>query len=184
MHKLLKLCLLPNVSKILEKVVHSRLYSFIEKHDILYDNQYGFRPKRSTIDAITKLVSDVITATDNRKYCLSVYLDLSKAFDTINHKILLKKLQYYGVRGKALDWFESYLHQRKQYVSYKGEKSSVMEVSYGVPQGSVLGPLLFVLYSNDMPKCLNKCQSVLFADDTTLTPHWCQSCRIASSRQQ
>ena len=160
--------LLSNISKILEKVVHKRLYSFITKHDILYDGQYGFRSKHSTIDALTEFVANVLPVLDNGGNCLAVYLDLSKAFDTIKHSILLAKLEHYGIRGKALDWFKSYLAQRRQYVSYGGVCSNTKSVEYGVPQGSVLGPLLFILYSNDLAITLKNCHTILFADDTTI----------------
>ena len=101
--------LLSNISKLLERVVHDRLYSFLTKYNVLYDSQYGFRPKGSTIDAITEFTSELLPTLDINEKCLSVYLDLSEAFDTINHNILLKKLEYYGIRGMALEWFRSYL---------------------------------------------------------------------------
>ena len=142
--------------------------SFLNKHDILSSDQYEFRCKRSTIDAITKFASDVLLSQDRKDYYLSVNLDLSKAFDTINHDILFKKLHHYGVRGKALEWLRSYLDQRQQYVSYMGQHSDTLGVSYGITQGSVLGLLLFILYTNDLSKSLLHCKTVLFADDTTV----------------
>ena len=106
------------MSKVLEKVVHNRLYSFLINNSILYEKQYGFRPKRSTIDAITEFTAGILRSLDRKKQCLSIYLDLSKAFDTINHSILLSKLKYYEIKGKPLEWFWSYLEQRKQFVSH------------------------------------------------------------------
>ena len=160
--------LLSNISKIMEKVVHKRLYSFLMTHDILYRNQFGFRSKHSTVDAVTKFTSDVLKSLDMKQHCLGVFLDLSKAFDTINQNILLQKLAHYGIRGNALNWFESYLADRQQYVCYKGIKSETCSVQYGVPQGSVLGPILFILYTNDIPYSITHGQTVLFADDTTV----------------
>ena len=108
---------------------------------------------------------------------LSVFLDLSKAFDTIDHRILLNKLHYYGIRGLSLEWFKSYLFQRKQYVTYKNNSSEMLNIDCGVPQGSVLGPLLFIIYSNDLPKSIKTCNSILFADDTTV-------CKVGSDINQ
>ena len=160
--------LLPSISKLLEKIVHKRLYFFLELNKILFDNQFGFRQKHSTIDAVTKFVTETCTSLDNNESTLAVYLDLSKAFDTIDHTILLNKLEFYGIRGQALDWFSSYLYQRKQFVHYMGNDSHVETIKCGVPQGSVLGPLLFIIYTNDLPGCLNLTKSILFADDTTI----------------
>ncbi len=168
--------LLPCLSKILEKVIHKRLYHFLNTQDIFYPSQYGFRPKHSTINAVTEFVYNVMKSRDNKDYIGSVFLDLSKAFDTINHITLLYKLQHYGVRGLALEWFRSYLTGRKQYVSFKGKNSSKMDITCGVPQGSVLGPLLFIIYTNDLPNSLLYSKSILFADDTTL---FCSSPNIA-----
>jgi len=160
--------LLPIISKILEKIMHKRLSGFLSSQGILYPSQYGFRNKHSTIHAVNEFVNDTIDSFEKKQCTLGVFLDLSKAFDTIDHKILLSKLECYGVRGIALDWFRNYLQNRKQYVQFKDSKSTVHNIPCGVPQGSVLGPLLFIIYTNDLPNCLSLCKAILFADDTTV----------------
>ena len=122
----------------------------------------------STIDAIIDLTADVLPSLDKRVQCIDVYLDLSKAFDMINHGMLIKKLEYYGIRGKVLEWFKSYLYQRRQYVEYKGVQSEIKHTECSVPQGSVLGPLLFIIYSNDLPHSFQYCETIVFADGTTV----------------
>ena len=159
------------MSKIAEKLIHKRLVTFLGKNNILYSNQYGFRSGHSTINAVTKFVVDCIKSIDDKESTLAVFLDLSKAFDAIDHRLLLDKLEFYGVRGKALEWFANYLSDRKQYVTYNGVTSNLHTVRCGVPQGSVLGPLLFIIYSNDLPDILNITKAILFADDTTVTHH-------------
>ncbi len=160
--------LLPSLSKILEKIVHHRLYSFCKTQNILYPNQYGFRPNHSTIHAISKFIANVQTYREQNNFTISVLLDLSKAFDTIDHDILIRKLDHYGVRGLPLEWFRSYLTGRTQYVTYKNKISDFQNITCGVPQGSVLGPLLFIIYTNDLPNSMNTSQCILFADDTTV----------------
>ena len=144
------------------------LYYFLTHNKILYDRQYGFRPARSTTDAITEFTTDALPCLDKRENCISVYLDLSKAFDTINHNIMLSKLEYYGIRGKTLEWLKSYLANRRQYVDYRGTHSEIKQIEYGAPQGSVMGPLLFIIYSNDIPHSITYSKTILFADDTTV----------------
>ena len=155
-------------SKILEKVVYQMLFNFLNTNNALFSSQYGFRKNHSTINAVTELVSHVIKAMNRKENTISVFLDLSKAFDTVNHNILLRKLEFYGIRGIALEWFKHYLTGRKQYVLYNNTQSSKQYITCGVPQGSVLGPLLFLVYINDIPNCLKYSKSIVFADDTTI----------------
>ena len=126
--------------------MYNRIISYLEKFSILYNNQFGFRSKHSTIHALLLLTDKIQRSIDNGTYSCGIFLDLSKAFDTVDHKILLTKLEYYGIRGVVNDWFASYLSNRRQFVSCFGTDSDYHTVSCGVPEGSVLGPLLFLLY--------------------------------------
>ena len=161
--------ILPPISKILEKIVCNRLIHFLDKYDVLYRHQYGFRQKHSTIHPILQLLTDIADANDKttRDVTLSVFLDLSKVFDTINHDILLKKLHFYGIRGVPNSWFANYLSNRKQFTEINNCKSALTNVSTGVPQGSILGPILFLLYINDINNC-TLLNLLSFADDTTI----------------
>ena len=143
------------------------MYAFITKYNILYEYQFGFRRKHSTNHAIITLVDRLTKALDSGKMVIGVFLDLKKAFDTVNHSILLKKLYQYGIRGSCLNWIKSYLQNRSQYVYYNKTKSNIEPISCGVPQGSILGPLLFVLYINDIKSISKKLFTLLFADDTS-----------------
>uniref|UniRef100_A0A3P9M519 Reverse transcriptase domain-containing protein n=1 Tax=Oryzias latipes TaxID=8090 RepID=A0A3P9M519_ORYLA len=160
--------MLPQLSKILEKMFITRLNSFIEKHKILDEGQYGFRSNRSTSLALMNVIENITNAIDNKKHVIGVFIDLKKAFDTINHCILIHKLDRYGIRGLVLDWIRSYLSNRKQFVKVDGACSQCLDIVCGVPQGSVLGPILFILYINDLFQVSNKLRLVLFADDTNL----------------
>ena len=153
------------LSKVFEKVMHSRLLNFLDYHKILIGNHFGFRKLHSSYMALVLMMDQVTQALDNEK---KGYRYLSKAFDTVNHAILLDELHHYGARGNALDWFRNYLSNRKQYVSYNGVSSSTKLITCGVPQGYILGILLFLVYINDLYNVCCESVPVLFADDTNL----------------
>ena len=159
---------LSQFNKIFEKLLLDRFVKFVNSHSIISQNQFGFQKCKSTEDAISFFLDDVSESFSQKKYFGSVFCDLSKAFDCVDHEILLHKLSCYGFRGTVLKLIRSYLTNRKQYTIVNNTKSSVESITHGVPQGSILGPFFFILFINDFQKCLQKSKCVLFADDSTI----------------
>ena len=138
--------MLPSISKVFEKVVYKQVYEYFQTNELLYKSQYGFRADHSTELASLELCDRILKNLDDVKVPITIFLDLSKAFDTLDHEILLAKLNYYGIRNNSLNWFRSYLTDRFQYIDMNGTSSEILQLSTGVPQGSLLGPLLFLIY--------------------------------------
>ena len=160
--------LLSNIDKLFEKIMHYRVSRFLETCQCIYPLQFGFRKKHSTAHALLNIIELIKSALDQSKFACGIFVDFSKAFDTVDHQILLQKLSHYGIRGVGNKWFESYLSGRKQFVTIDKTDSQLKDVIYGVPQGSVLGPLLFLIYINDLHKAIKYSIVHHFADDTNL----------------
>ena len=158
--------LLSVFSKILEKLMYDRLYQYLVKFKLLYDFQFGFQKYKSTYMAIICLVDRLVSALEKGEIGIGIFIVFRKAFDTVDHAILLEKLNYYGIRGSALDWLQSYLCDRQQFVEFEGYSSNMQYLQCGVPQGSNLGPLLFLLYINDLAYVSPNLFAILFADDS------------------
>ena len=157
------------ISKIMEKILYDQLYYYLSKFRLLSDGQFGFRKFNSTATALLDCTNDWYVNLDKKMFNLVVQIDLKKAFDTVDHRILLRKLEICGIKGQALCLLNSYLSNRSQKCHINGFLSSEKTIRCGVPQGSILGPLFFLLYINDLPQCLSKTKPRLFADDTNLT---------------
>ena len=160
--------LLSVFSKIFEKSIYTRIYSYLVKNNLIFEKQFGFRTNYSTNHALLSITERIKELVDSGNYVCGIFIDLEKAFDTVNHDILCEKLKYYGLRGNVNKLIRSYLTNRKQFVSINGFDSSLRNLLCGVPQGSSLGPLLFLIYINDFRLCLDKTEIGHFADDTFL----------------
>ena len=160
--------ILPVLSKVIERAVFDQLYPFLDSNQMLHESQSGFRPGFSTASALLDITEDWLKSIDNGEYIGIVMLDLRKAFDTVNHKLLIDKLQTYGFDDHVIRWFRSYLNERCHVTSVNGSKSSERKSVCGIPQGSILGPLLFILYINDLPKYVTNVKVSMYADDTAI----------------
>ena len=160
--------LLSNIEKFLERLMYNRIYKLFPDNNFIYSLQFGFRQKYSTVHVLISLKENIRKRLDEGIIGCGIFVDLQKAFDTVEHDILLSKLEHYVIHGLANEWFKSYLSNRKQYVSINGYDSNLADAKFGVPQGPLLGLLLFLIYSNDLNQALKFCEVHHFADDTNL----------------
>ena len=161
--------ILPSISKIFEKVIYIQLYDYFTDNDLFSHSQYGFRSNHSTELAVLEVIDRIILDMDKGRLPVNIYLDLSKAFDTLDFNILLDKLRHYGIKGNENKLFENYLQNRQQFVVWDSSTSDLKTIKTGVPQGSVLGPLLFLIYLNDISNASELFNFISYADDSTLS---------------
>ena len=160
--------ILPSVSKVFERLMHDQIYNYFQINKIFFESEYAFRPNHSTEFSTLELIDRIIFEMDKNNTPLSIFMDLSKAFDTLDHQILLHKMKFYGFANNSFNLIASYLSNRMQYVMMNNMESDLLTLECGVPQGSILGPLLFIIYMNDLPNITKCLVPIIYADDTTL----------------
>ena len=160
---------LPVVSRLFERLIYDQLYEYLDSNKHLFIDQYGFRNLHSVVSCLLNCTNDWCVNIDRGKFTAMIFIDLKKAFDTVDHQMLLNKIRNYGVDGLEHQWFSSYLDNRRHFCKINGVCSDPAEISIGVPQGSCLGPLLFLLYINDLPFALKRAKATMYADDTAIS---------------
>jgi len=160
--------ILPSVSKVFERIMHQQIYHYFDNFKLFFISQYGFRPNHSTELAVLELTDRILMEMDKNNVPVNIFMDLSKAFDTLDHQILLHKLKYYGFRDVSYNLMQSYLSNRLQYIEINNTQSDYLELKCGVPQGSILGPLLFIIYINDLHTITENLTPIIYADDTSM----------------
>ena len=159
---------LPVVSRLFEKLIYDQLYEYLDSNKHLFKDQYGFRNLHSVVSCLLNCTNDWYVNIDRSKFTAMIFIDLKKAFDTVDHQILLNKMRNYGIDGLEHQWFSSYLDNRRQFCKVNGVSSDLAEINIGVPQGSCLGPLLFLIDINDLPFASKREKATMYADDTAL----------------
>ena len=160
---------LPVISRLFEKIIFDQMYKYFFANKLFFSDQSGFRALHSVLTCLLKCTNDWYMNFDKGLYTGVIFIDLKKAFDTVDHDILIAKLCHYGVAGKELDWFKSYMSNRKQCCKVNGHDSKLQDIKCGVPQDSCLGPLLVLIYVNDLPFALDRTKATIYADDTSIS---------------